>query len=405
MKKIFLKKDIVTGHLLTQDGVLAYIALKIIIDESLPLYNKTSTMDCVSVNRMAYALIGSQKKYDRVFLASLQRGIYELQFANTIKIFQDFSTKMSNEYIVDFSNMYLNTKEEQFVIIFLEELHRILTCNEIMKKKISMLKYFVAVISTFNWSKNMRKLQGRIGTMSIDYIASQADISSRTCIRYNEILSKMKILYIYKSNDKVRHGNKLRQIKNCYSRYTDKESCEEYGSNYENWYGVQHKIVLTQKNKEQADNNRRLAAIYNRICEGYGNTYDEDTVREVHRYVVNKNRVIQKEINAKYKQKYLTDSDKRWVNKLKGQLRDEILFEQFDFLISSSNQESDNWREPDSMEQDFSIEEILDMPTEGDVNNGNNEQNIDKKSHGEDNHGIFCVTGNDSGLVDIDDLY
>ena len=170
MKKIFLKKDIVTGHLLTQDGVLAYIALKIIIDESLPLYNKTSTMDCVSVNRMAYALIGSQKKYDRVFLASLQR--------------------------VDFSNMYLNTKEEQFVIIFLEELHRILTCNEIMKKKISMLKYFVAVISTFNWSKNMRKLQGRIGTMSIDYIASQADISSRTCIRYNEILSKMKILYI-----------------------------------------------------------------------------------------------------------------------------------------------------------------------------------------------------------------
>ncbi len=68
----------------------------------------------------------------------------------------------------------------------------------------------------------MRKLQGRIGTMSIDYIASQADISSRTCIRYNEILSKMKILYIYKSNDKVRHGNKLRQIKNCYSRYTDK---------------------------------------------------------------------------------------------------------------------------------------------------------------------------------------
>ena len=67
--------------------------------------------------------------------------------------------------------------------------------------------------------------------------------------------------------------------------------------------------------------------------------------------------------------------------------------------------ESDNWGEPDSMEQDFSIEEILDMPTEGDVNNGNNEQNTDNKSHGEDNHGIFCVTGNDSGLVDIDDLY
>ena len=27
------------------------------------------------------------------------------------------------------------------------------------------------------------------------------------------------------------------------------------------------------------------------------------------------------------------------------------------------------------------------------------------KSHGECNHGIFCVTGNDSDYIDIEDLY
>lgn len=102
MDKIFLKKDLVTGYKLTQDGVLAYIALRRIINESIPMYNKASTVDCVSVNRMAYILMGSQEKYEKVFLDSLQRGIYELQFVEALKILQDFSTKTSNEYVLDF---------------------------------------------------------------------------------------------------------------------------------------------------------------------------------------------------------------------------------------------------------------------------------------------------------------
>ena len=362
MVKLFLKKDLVTGFNLTQDGVLAYIALRIIMDESIPLYNKSSTVDCVSVNRMAYTIVASQEKYEKALLDSLQRGIFELQLANLIQILQDFSTKTSNEYLIDLSGIYLDTEKEQFITIFPKEIHIILGCNEIMKKKISMLKYFVAVVSTFNWSKSMRKLQGKIGTMSMEFIASQADISPRTCIRYNEILSTIKIIYIYKSNDKVRDGDKLRQIKNCYSRYVDKGACEDYASNYENWYGVQHKILLTQKNKEQADNNRRLAQIYNRISDGYGDTYDEETIRKVKKYITNKNRALQQEIDTKRAQEYMTDSDRRWVEKLKSQIKDESVFEQFDFLNND-----DNWGEPVSMEHDFSIEEILDMPTEGEV--------------------------------------
>lgn len=58
------------------------------------------------------------------------------------------------------------------------------------------------------------------------------------------------------------------------------------------------------------------------------------------------------------------------------------------------------------------VEEILDMPTEGEVQM--NLTNMDcmgydnlckNDSHGECNHGIFCVTGKDSDYIDIDDLY
>ena len=327
------------------------------MDESIPLYNKTSVVDCISVNRMAYALIGSQEKYEKVFFDSLQRGIYELKLANVIRVLQDLSTKASNEYLLDFSNLYLDTEKEQFVTIFSEEIYKILACEEVMKKKISMLRYFVALISTFNWSKSMRNLQGKISTMTIEYISTQAGMmSQRTCIRYNDILTEMKMIYVYKSNDKERVGDKLKQIKNCYSRYADKDACEEYASNYENWYGSQHIIVRTQKNKEQADNSRRLAQIYNRICDGYGDTYDEEMIRKVRKYIVNKNKTLQEEIDAKHAQEYMTDSDRRWIAKLESQIKDESVFQQFDFLNSD-----DNWGEP----IDFSVEEILDMPTEG----------------------------------------
>ena len=374
MDKLFLKKDLVTGFTLTQDGVLAYMALRTIIDESIPLYNKTSSVDCVSLNRMAFALVGSQEKYEKVLLDSLQRGIYELKFANEIRVLQDLSTKTSNEYLLDFSNLYLDTERERFVTIFSEEIYKILACEGVMKKKISMLKYFVAIVSTFNWSKSMRKLQGKIGTMSMEYIALQADISSRTCIRYNDILTEMKMIYVYKSNDKERVGDKLKQIKNCYSRYADKDDCEEYASNYENWYGSQHIIVRTQKNKEQADNNRRLAQIYNRISDGYGDTYDEETIRKVRKYIANKNKTLQEEIDAKHAQEYMTDSDRRWVEKLESQIKDESIFEQFDFL-----KDDDNWGEP----IDFSIEEIFDMPTEGEVLSEHTLTNIDCVGHNE----------------------
>lgn len=219
MDKLFLKKDLVTGFTLTQDGVLAYMALRTIIDESIPLYNKTSSVDCVSLNRMAFALVGSQEKYEKVLLDSLQRGIYELKFANVLDILKDFSTKNSCEYLLDMANMRLDTEKDNFMFVYPEEVHKILTCNEIMKKKISMLRYC------------MENLQGKISTMSIEYISTQAGMmSQRTCIRYNEIMSELKMIYVYKSNDKERVGDKLKQIKNCYSRYADKDACEEYAS-------------------------------------------------------------------------------------------------------------------------------------------------------------------------------
>ena len=82
-----------------------------------------------------------------------------------------------------------------------------------------------------------------------------------------------------------------------------------YASDFENKMGYKHRIVRTKKNKEQADNNRRLAQIYNRICEGYGDSYDEDTIRNVYKYVTNKNKTVIDEIDKKQSQEYMSSSE------------------------------------------------------------------------------------------------
>ena len=100
------------------------------------------------------------------------------------------------------------------------------------------------------------------------------------------------------------------------------------------------------------------------------------------------------------------------------------------------NEVDDNWGESVSMEHDFSIEEILDMPTEGEVQmnltktdcvghdffckvvstpigaeakTGDYKEpdyiEADNESHDKSNHGIFCVTEKDSDCIDIDDMY
>lgn len=358
MDKLFLRNDLITGNTLTQDGVLAYIALRTLIDESIPLYNKTSSMDCISVNRLAYSLIGEMDN-EKALTDSLQRGIYELAGGEWISIRKDLSTNKSYEFVLDIEKLWLDTEKDKFTVVYPNDVYKIMTCNEKMDKKIRMLKYYVALVSTFDWA-----LDGKIGHMSQEYIAQQADNSTRTCQRYNDILVEMQMIYVYKSNDKVRSNDKLKQIKNCYSRYEDKGICEQYASNYEEWNGVEHKIVQTKKNKEQADNNRRYAQIYNRICEGYGDSYDEATIKKVYNYVTNKNKALQSDIDSKNRQDYLTESDKAWVEKLESQIRDTLIFEQFDFLNDNSQDgNADDWGE----QIDFSVEEILDMPTLSEV--------------------------------------
>lgn len=161
MKELFLDKSLVTNPNVTGELVLVYIALRKVMSDEVPLFSKETSVGIVSLNKMAFVLTGLCTEYDSNLLSILKQGIAELAKEDYIRIIKD----LKNEYIIDFEKLYLDTEKDYFVKMFVEEIQQILLLEESIKKKMSLLKYFIVICSTFNWSKDMGKYQGKIRRM------------------------------------------------------------------------------------------------------------------------------------------------------------------------------------------------------------------------------------------------
>lgn len=341
---VFLNKETVTSQDLSHNAILAYVGLRMIMSRDVLLFGEESTIAPVSLARIAYELNESDN-VEKSLMDAIKSGLMELKENHWITL-KDFC----KEYLVDFSKLKIDTSKEFFIRVENSEIKVIMSSGEQTRKKIPLLRYFLALISTFNHSDYMGEMSGKVGGMSIDYIAKQACINNQmTCIRYNETLEKLHLIYVYRSNDKIKFDNSLKQINNCYSRYKDKDLCIKFATDYENLYGYAHSVIKTKKQKKEADNNRRYAAYYNQIC--MGTEYPIEIVRQVKKYIHNKNTYLQSEIQNKYTPKRTTPlsySEREYVEKLKSQLRDEA---PIDKLLESLESKENQWGEPDPLDE------------------------------------------------------
>lgn len=295
---LFLSKEIVTSQELSHNAILAYVGLRMLMSRDVLLFGGESTITPVSVERIAYEL-NDMEKIEKSLIDVIKSGLKELSQSQWITM-KDFT---SHEYLIDFSKLNLDTSKGFFIMVEKSEVKVIMASGEQTRKKVPLLRYYLALISTFNQSDYMEEMSGKVGGMSMGYIAKQACIDSiRTCMRYNQALENLQLIYVYRSNDKVKIYDELKQINNCYSRYKDWQLCIQFATNYEEMFGYEHIVVKTKKQKEEADNNRRLAAYYNQICAG--TVYPIERVREVKKYIHNKNTYLQSEIDVKSDSKH-----------------------------------------------------------------------------------------------------
>lgn len=327
---LFLNKETVTSDI-SDNAILAYVALRQAMSDSMSIANKSTTKMYVSSEQLCYNLTGN---IAGGYLSILQKGVTELQARELITV-EDAS---KHGWVLDFEKLYVDTEKQYFVIVEDWEISKILNCEQITycNKRVSLMRYFVALISTFDNSSSVEYGAGKIGHMTIDFIAAQAHTSLRTAKRYNDELLNMKLIYIYRTNDKLVVDGKLKQINNTYSRYEAKDLCIAFGENSES-RGYIHQVVIPRKNKEQADRNRSLGAKYNALFNWYTGgaeyKYDENTIREVYRYVDNKNKQLNELITEKEEQckrvGKVADSEQKFLDGLKEQLRDLDFLEEY----------------------------------------------------------------------------
>lgn len=431
---IFLDSKIITDSELSSNAVAAYTALR-------RIQNFNTNKYYINIKLLAFQLT-DDITLSRKYMERLSDGLNELIMKKYIEVVADNKEK---DYILDIGSLLIDNQSDCnkdkvfFVVIESEEIHRIMDMDSRLDK-FSILRYFMCMISTINHNAAYYDVMGNtydnfVGFMTNDYIGSLCGVTSYTTYdKYNHLLEDGGLIYIYRHSVMLRDDKgKLKNLPNHYGRYKDKDLIIGYSVNRENFELGEDAV------EKKANESRSLMQKYYCMVK-YGTEYPEKETKRIHRYVHYRNQQNEKKYGQAIKKGY---SGEEFLDKIVP----EDVFQKYDYLFGKDSSDcgnvntdsvNDNWGESVSMEHDFSVEEMLDKHTEGEGMNlplanidcvgqdepckenptptenknrtgGYKESNyIETGSdpHGRKNdHELFCVTENDIGSMDMDDLF
>lgn len=380
MKKLFLNNAVIRDTNLSDYEVAVYVALR-------SLYDSQKVMQYITYNSVVFELYNSLK-ISRRYLEHIKSALDSLVEKGIIKKVDSFST---TEFIVDMSNLHFeqNSKNGVFyTVITLEEVHRIMNIDT-KKDNFAILRYFIILISsichdkgTYDHSSGYDVHTDFVGFMTLDTLANWCGTTKARIIEYNSILETEKIIYIYRhmQNRKDKETGQIMSFSNHYGRYEDKDWIIQFANEYVATFNLKETETLVKAEKSRI--NKRYAAIYNLLAKDFdkyiGNFSDVELIG-TYQYIHSKNLCNEKKLSE-------ANEGTASYDDIIGKIKNEDLFDNIPCVVDYVNKQfekkrkieerkhnlvnaisDDNWGESVSMEHDFSIEEILDMPTEGEV--------------------------------------
>ncbi|RKI86956.1 hypothetical protein D7V94_22000 [Parablautia intestinalis] len=445
MKKLFLNNAVIRDTNLSDYEVAVYVALR-------SLYDSQKELQYVDYNSVVFELY-KNLQISRRYLNHIKSSLDSLVEKGLIKKVDSIS---NTEFIIDMSNLHFEQNAGKgifYTVITLEEVHRIMNIDT-KKDNFAILRYFIILISsicydkgTYDHSDCYGAHTDFVGFMTLDTLADWCGTTKARIIEYNSILETEKMIYTYRhsQNKKDKKTGQIMSFSNHYGRYEDKQWIIQFANEYVATYNLKETETLVKAEKSKI--NKRYAAIFNLLVKDFDKYIDNFLDAELigtYKYIHNKNLCNEKKLREIEEGTVVYDD-------IIGKIKNEDLFDDIPCVVAYVNRIADkkrsmekrkqnlanavsvddNWGEPVSMKNDYSIEEILNMPVMGEVqpdyietNNfspsvrigepkvsADKEQNLkisdiaDDESHDNSNHGIFCVTGKDLDCIDIDDLY
>lgn len=380
MKKLFLNNAVIKDKNLDNYDIAVYVALR-------SLYDVQVDSQVLTFNMIAYALYGS-RNYTKYTMNHIKSALDSFVEKGMIKKVDSYS---STEFIVDMSGLHFeqNTGNGIFyTVITLEEVHRIMNIDT-KKDNFAILRYFIILISsichdkgTYDHSSCYDAHTDFVGFMTLDTLADWCGAAKARIIEYNSILETEKIIYTYrhKQNRKDKETGQIMSFSNHYGRYEDKDWIIQFANEYVATYNLKETETLVKAEKSKV--NKRYAAIYNLLAKDFdkyiGNFSDVELIG-TYQYIHSKNLCNEKKLSE-------ANEGTASYDDIIGKIKNEDLFDNIPCVVDYVNKQfekkrkieerkhnlvnavsDDNWGNPVSMEHDFTIEEIVDMPTEGEV--------------------------------------
>ncbi len=338
-------------------------------------YGHLSTSVSLIGYEMTSKFLKSANRKERTIIDGIRSAIQSLVKKGIIEIInQD-----NDNYIFSGKGLEVSFDKKKFVVLEQWEMQIIF---EKANKPFNVFSFFCSLIGTIN-------NQAKEWHMPQDEMTALWGYGKETVNDYMEQLEKMQLIYVYRHKKRRTNGTYYK-LNNSYGRYCDRNAVIDEAQKYSD-------TVECEEFIEKLDR-RAIKLRYNAYCEGAKKYINNpDVVIALYKECLAYNKSLKyKPVEGCYDGEYK-----------QGELLDLSVFPD-----EVRNAADDNWGEPNSIEHDFSIEEILDLPTKCEVQM--NLTNIDcvgqnelrkNESHDECNQGLFCITEKDSGLIDIDDLY
>ena len=380
MKKLFLNNAVIRDTNLSDYEVAVYVALR-------SLYDSQKELQYVTYNSVVFELYGNLQ-ISRRYMDHIKFALNSLVKNGLIKKIDSIS---ATEFIVDMSGLHFDQNSEKgvfYTAITLEEVHRIMNIDT-PKDNFAILRYFIILISsichdkgTYDHFSCYDAHTDFVGFMTQDTLSGWCGTTKARIIEYNSILETEKIIYTYRhtQNKKDKETGQIMSFSNHYGRYEDKEWIIQFANEYVATFNLKETETLVKAEKSRV--NKRYAAIYNLLVKDFnryiGNFSDMELI-ETYKYIHGKNICNEKELRN-------IEEGTAFYDNILRKIKNEDLFDDIPCVVDYINRKvkqkrdmekrknnlvnaisDDNWGNPVSMENDFSIEEILDMPTECEV--------------------------------------
>lgn len=298
----------------------------------------------ISIDAIGYFLTGRfiDSQIDKNLIKGIKRGFEGLKREEDVSILE----QNKNNYIINSKSCRVDTKKNTFIIVQLWEIQKIF--SSLGAYGFNVLRFFVNIIGTINGNS-------KSWHMTQDDMVLSWGFSKNTVNEYLYKLEELKLLYTFRS--KARKADEtFHRVGNVYGRYNDKDLVIQEGIQYLS-------TVPNHPIKPFHFNRTSVKLKYNNFLHGSKKYNSPEEVEKLYKECIRYNDSFKDFPNDDIDYLDLSVFKKCGFKNIPeyGSKKGNKRKDDFD---------SDNWGEPNSMgteDNDFTIEEILDMPIENDL--------------------------------------